>query len=186
MGFQQAVCRSLGSSLIRRGGDPAAVRRMPRQGLVYGLAGQQFCLLDGREGGYPITSCVQASSSGNAVGTFVPQGPDAKSSAGNMPWIDIAWTGVSITPVSYNVQMPTLKQEPIRQFPAELPHHIRPPGAVETHVNGSGTHDGPLALFDKVRNYEVAAQIRATGLYPISGRFRPPRTARSSSRAARC
>src|SRR5665213_533744 len=67
----------------------------------------------------------------------------------------------SVTPV----QMPTLKPEPSREFSAESSTQSGLPDTVEA-PDGPGGNDAPLSLFDKVRNYEVAAQIRASGLYP--------------------
>ena len=65
--------------------------------------------------------------------------------------------------------MPTLKQE---RRCDDLLECASPPlagaGVVNRHEKPLGARTGPLppALFDKVRNYKIAAQLRAAGLYP--------------------
>jgi 8-amino-7-oxononanoate synthase len=62
--------------------------------------------------------------------------------------------------------MPTLKHEQSREFPAEPPSQSVLTDAIDNRMEGPVAPDGPLTLFEKVRNYEVASQIRASGLYP--------------------
>jgi 8-amino-7-oxononanoate synthase len=62
--------------------------------------------------------------------------------------------------------MPTLKHEQSREFPAEPPSQSVLTDAIDNRLEGPVAQDGPLTLFEKVRNYEVASQIRASGLYP--------------------
>jgi 8-amino-7-oxononanoate synthase len=57
--------------------------------------------------------------------------------------------------------MPTLKPESSREVLADAPQ--QPAAALDNTTSDNGH---PLALFDKVRNFQDAARIRATGLYP--------------------
>src|ERR1035438_125692 len=66
--------------------------------------------------------------------------------------------------------MPILKYERNREFPTYSPPQATGAEFVDNRAGPNGLNHGPLSLFDKVRNYKVAAAIRASGLYPY---FRP-------------
>jgi len=66
--------------------------------------------------------------------------------------------------------MPILKYERNREFLTYSPPQATCAEFVDNRAGPNGLNHGPLSLFDKVRNYKVAAAIRASGLYPY---FRP-------------
>src|ERR1017187_7104491 len=66
--------------------------------------------------------------------------------------------------------MPILKYKRNREFLTYSPPQDTCAEFVDNRAGPNGLTHGPLSLFDKVRNYKVAAAIRASGLYPY---FRP-------------
>jgi len=53
----------------------------------------------------------------------------------------------------------------VERFPARLQSAIVPANHKEARIKGRPAAP-PLSLFNKVREYQSAAQVRATGLYP--------------------
>jgi 8-amino-7-oxononanoate synthase len=66
--------------------------------------------------------------------------------------------------------MPILKYERNRELLTYSPPQATCAEFVDNRAGSNGLNHGSLSLFDKVRNYKVAAAIRASGLYPY---FRP-------------